>query len=114
MPCPSLSGAYTQAAIRRRDTYAVNPTVTDPVGAPKGHSTMYVLVPTPNTGEPQDWKRIEAELTKKVPEWLAKVGAKDVAKHIVEQRAFTAETWRDEFNVFRGAVFNLSHTWLQL
>jgi phytoene desaturase len=28
--------------------------------------------------------------------------------------AFTAETWRDEFNVHRGAVFNLSHTWLQL
>ena len=49
-----------------------------------------------------------------MPQWLAKVGAKDVAKHIVEQRAFTAETWRDEFNVFRGAVFNLSHTWLQL
>ncbi len=94
--------------------YAVNPQVTDPSGAPSGHSTMYVLVPTPNTGLPQDWKRIEAELTAKVPGWLAKVGAKDVASHIVQQRAFTAETWRDEFNVFRGAVFNLSHSWLQL
>lgn len=94
--------------------YVVNPTVTDPTGAPKGHSVAYVLVPTPNTGGPHDWKRVEAELSKKVPGWLEKVGMKDVAKHIVEQRAFTAETWRDEFNVFRGAVFNLSHTWLQL
>ena len=94
--------------------YALNPTPTDPSGAPAGHSTMYVLVPTPNTNRPVDWKTTEAELTQKVPRWLEKVGVKDVAKHIRVQRAFTAETWRDEFNVFRGAVFNLSHTWLQL
>ena len=94
--------------------YALNPTPTDPAGAPAGHSTLYVLVPTPNTNQAVDWRRIEAELTAKVPGWLEKVGLKDVARHIVQQRAFTAETWRDEFNVFRGAVFNLSHTWLQL
>lgn len=94
--------------------YVVNPNVTDPVGAPAGHSALYVLVPTPNTAGDHDWPRIEAELTKKVPGWLAKVGMKDVEQHIVAKRAFTAETWRDDFNVHRGAVFNLSHTWLQL
>ena len=94
--------------------YVVNPNVTDPAGAPEGHSAIYVLVPTPNTHGGHDWKRIEQELTAKVPGWLAKVGMKDVAKHIKAQRAFTAETWRDDFNVHRGAVFNLSHTWLQL
>jgi phytoene desaturase len=94
--------------------YVVNPNVTDPAGAPEGHSAIYVLVPTPNTHGGHDWKRIEAELSAKVPGWLAKVGMKDVAKHIKAQRAFTAETWRDDFNVHRGAVFNLSHTWLQL
>ncbi len=94
--------------------YVVNANVTDPAGAPKGHSAIYVLVPTPNTHGEHDWKHIEAELTKKVPGWLEKVGMKDVASHIVAQRAFTAETWRDDFNVHRGAVFNLSHTWLQL
>lgn len=94
--------------------YVVNPNVTDPADAPKGHSGLYVLVPTPNTAGEHDWKRIEAELTKKVPGWLEKVGMKDVAKHIQAQVAFTAETWRDDFNVHRGAVFNLSHTWLQL
>lgn len=94
--------------------YVCNPCGTDPSGAPKGHSTLYVLVPTPNTSRDVDWKQLEAELTRRVPEMLAKVGLRDVAKHIRAQRAFTAETWRDEFNVFRGAVFNLSHTWLQL
>ncbi len=94
--------------------YVVNPTVTDPTGAPEGHSTMYVLVPTPNTGRPHDWSKIEQQLTEKVPGWLEKVGVRDVKAHIRAQRAFTAETWRDDFNVHRGAVFNLSHTWLQL
>lgn len=94
--------------------YALNANVTDPAGAPEGHSAIYVLVPTPNTGGAHDWKHIEAELTRKVPQWLAKVGMKDVEKHIVAKRAFTAETWRDDFQVHRGAVFNLSHTWMQL
>ena len=52
---------------------------------------------------------VEKELTSKVPRWLEKVGMKGVEKHIKASRAFTAQTWRDDFNVFRGAVFNLSH-----
>jgi len=42
------------------------------------------------------------------------VGFTGVRNHIKAQRSFTAQTWRDDFNVFRGAVFNLSHNWTQL
>jgi phytoene desaturase len=96
--------------------YVCNPVITDPDprSAPKGHSTLYVLVPVPNTHYAVDWKIAEKILVERVPKWLEKVGLKDVSKHIVAKRSFTAETWRDEFNVFRGAIFNLSHTWLQL
>jgi len=94
--------------------YVCNATVTDPSGAPDGHSAIYVLVPTPNTHQRVDWAETERVLTDRVPRWLAKVGMHDVEKHIVARRAFTAETWRDDFNVFRGAVFNLAHNWLQL
>jgi len=94
--------------------YVANANVTDPAGVPQGNSAVYVLVPTPNTQHDHDWKHIEAELTRKVPGWLAKVGMKDAEKHIRAQVAFTAETWRSDFNVHRGAVFNLSHTWRQL
>ena len=73
-----------------------------------------MLVPTPNTHQPVDWARTERVLAERVPGWLSKVGMHDVARHIRAQRTFTAETWRDEFNVFRGAVFNLAHSWLQL
>ncbi len=94
--------------------YACNPTPTDPSGAPAGHSTLYVLVPTPNTAQPVDWRALEQTMVEKIPGWLQKVGLRDVKRHIRASRSFTAETWRDDFNVFRGAVFNLSHTWLQL
>jgi phytoene desaturase len=94
--------------------YVCNPCVTDASGAPPGHSTLYVLVPTPNTSRPVDWAATEKCLAERVPAWLAKVGLRDVARHIRAQRSFTAETWRDEFNVSRGAVFSLSHTWRQL
>jgi phytoene desaturase len=94
--------------------YACNPTPTDPAGAPAGHSTLYVLVPVPNTANGVDWRTAERTLRERVPRWLEKVGMRDVEKHIVAARSYTAETWRDEYNVFRGAVFNLSHTWLQL
>jgi phytoene desaturase len=94
--------------------YVCNPCVTDSTGAPTGHSTLYVLVPTPNTSQRVDWAAAERALRERIPEMLKKVGLKDVRRHIRAERYFTAETWRDDFHVFRGAVFNLSHTWLQL
>lgn len=106
--------ADLQADLEDPPFYVCNPTPTDPTGVPDGHSWMYVLVPIPNTSRPVDWKAVEATLNAKVPGWLQKVGLPDLTPHLKARRAFTAETWRDEFNVFRGAVFNLSHNWMQL
>jgi phytoene desaturase len=94
--------------------YVLNANVTDRAGAPAGHSCLYVLVPTPNTAGAHDWQTITTTLKRKVPAWLAKVGMTDVAEHIRAMQTIHAETWRDDFNVHRGAVFNLSHTWQQL
>ncbi|MBL8953942.1 MAG: phytoene desaturase [Myxococcaceae bacterium] len=94
--------------------YVCNPTPTDPAGAPDGHSTLYVLVPTPNTSRGVDFEGLTKTVKAKLPRWLEKVGIRDVERHIKAMRTFTAETWRDDFNVFRGAVFNLSHNWGQL
>jgi len=87
-----------------------NPTVADRSGAPDGHSTLYLLVPTPNTGVSHDWQDIAQRLTAKIPALLARAGFTDVEKHIRAQRVWAAPAWRDDFNVFRGAIFNLAHT----
>jgi phytoene desaturase len=94
--------------------YVCNPTPTDRAGAPDGHSTLYVLVPTPNTSHHSDWEGAKRELEARIPTWLEKLGFKDVKKHIRSTRTISAQGWRDDFNVFRGAVFNLSHNWTQL
>lgn len=94
--------------------YICNPVVTDPSVAPPGHSTLYVFIPTPHTGRDVDFKQLERVMTERVPEWISRLGIKDVTKHIRAQKVVTAETWRDDFNVFRGAIFNLAHTMQQI
>ena len=103
---PYFQPVCTSGTARTPPFYVCNPCVTDPSGAPKGHSTLYVLVPTLNTARDVDWAQTEAELRERIPAMLEKVGLKGVHQHIREERYFTAETWRDDFNVFRGAVFN--------
>jgi phytoene desaturase len=94
--------------------YVAHPSATDPSFAPEGHSALYILVPCPNTGHPVDWEAAAEKYADLAIQRLEKVGAGDVRKHVKFRRHFTAETWRDDFNVYRGAVFNLSHNWTQL
>jgi phytoene desaturase len=94
--------------------YVCNPCVTDPSSAPRGQSTLYVLVPCPNTSRPIDWRACAEPLAARVLERLALVGVPNAARHVVHRRVATAETWRDDFRVFRGAVFNLAHSVRQL
>jgi phytoene desaturase len=94
--------------------YVAHPSATDPSFAPKGHSALYMLVPCPNTAHPVDWARESERFADLAIDRLRLVGAPDIRKHIKFRKVFTAETWRDDFRVHRGAVFNLSHNWLQL
>ena len=94
--------------------YVCSPQATEPSGAPDGHSTLYVLIPTPNTSQRVDWPGAQKALRAKLPAMLARLGYTDIERHIRAEAVHSAVTWRDEYNVFRGAVFNLSHTWTQL
>ncbi len=94
--------------------YVCNPTIIDPVNAPEGHSTLFVLVPVPNTGHPIDWASKRQSFRDLIVSRMPKLGFHDVERHIVAERSYTAETWRDDFRTYRGAVFNLGHGWSQL
>jgi len=95
--------------------YVAHPSATDPSFAPAGHSALYILVPCPNTANPVDWSRHAERYADLAIDRLRLVGAPaDLRKHIKFRKVFTSETWRDEFFVHRGAVFNLSHNWTQL
>jgi phytoene desaturase len=120
---------YLSQNIRRRDPlwargavldeqdpsfYVCNPTIIDPANAPAGHSTLFVLVPVPNTATPVDWAAKAQSYRDLIVSRMPLLGYTDVEQHIVAERHFTAETWRDDFRTHLGAVFNLTHGWSQL
>ena len=94
--------------------YVCNPTSVDPDTAPQGHSTLYVLVPIPNTAHGVDWMEKQRSYRDLTLQRLHLLGFKDVEEHIVTETCYTADTWRDQYRVHLGAIFNLSHTWRQL
>lgn len=94
--------------------YVCNPCATETSSAPEGHSTLYVLVPCPNTFHHVAWADRQDQLRSLILDRMEQLGFNNVRDHIKFERIYTAQTWRDEFNVFQGAVFNLSHTWDQI
>ena len=95
--------------------YIQNASVTDPTLAPEGHSTIYILVPIANNRSGIDWAAVKDRYRDKVLE-LAETRGKltDLRQHIVEERVITPADWESDYNVYRGAVFNLGHTLTQM
>lgn len=94
--------------------YVCNPTIVDPSNAPDGHSTLFVLVPIPNTSYGVDWTAKQQGYRDLIIQRMSLLGFEDVEKHIVRETCYTASTWQDDYHVHLGAVFNLSHNWSQL
>jgi len=96
--------------------YIQNPTINDSTLAPKGHSALYILVPIANQKAGVNWDENQ------VKEYRAQVLAtiknktqlKDLEEHIVVEKAITPLNWEKEYNVYRGATFNLGHNLSQM
>lgn len=94
--------------------YVCNPTIIDPSNAPEGHSTLFVLVPIPNTAYEVDWATKKQSYRDFIVKRMSLLGYEGVEKHIVAETCYTAMTWRDDYRVHLGSVFNLIHNWQQL
>jgi|TARA_B110000967_G_scaffold140813_1_gene143887 phytoene desaturase len=93
--------------------YVQNASVTDDSLAPEGHSTVYVLVPVPNTHESIVWDDIKDDYRELIIKQLAKLGYDDIADHIVSETIMTPDDWGAS-DIYRGAVFNLTHDLKQM
>jgi phytoene desaturase len=95
--------------------YVQNPCVTDDTLAPKGKSTLYVLVPVPQLTPNTPW---DAEQTQQfralTMKRLADIGLGDLEDRIEYEQIVTPANWRDDFSVYRGATFNLAHNLAQM
>lgn len=95
--------------------YVQNASVTDPTLAPEGHSTIYLLVPVANNRSHIDWER-EQDHYRDLAVRLAEErgGFTDLSKHIVLERRITPQQFERDVHVYRGAVFNLAHSFDQM
>ncbi|WP_439625081.1 phytoene desaturase family protein [Gemmata sp.] len=94
--------------------YVQNASVTDDTLAPKGHSTLYALAPVPHQNANVDWAREAPAFREKLLGQFKKIGLDDVEKRIRFEKVVTPADWQNSYSVYRGATFNLAHTWRQM
>jgi phytoene desaturase len=89
--------------------YVQNASVTDPTLAPRGRSTLYVLVPVTHQHPNVDWSRERERFRALTLSRLEKIGIRDVERRIRYERVVTPQDWDQGFEIHRGATFNLAH-----
>ena len=87
---------------------------TDGGMAPPGHSSLYVLAPVPNLRAGIDWAAARDGFRALVLRRLALLGIPDLTERIRYERIVDPRDWRDDFSVYQGATFNLSHDLRQM
>jgi phytoene desaturase len=95
--------------------YVQNACVTDKTLAPHGKSTVYVLVPVPNNSFGIDWDKERDSFRKKVVNAIeTRTPMKDISDNIEVERTITPREWENDYNVYKGATFNLAHNIRQM
>lgn len=94
--------------------YVQNASVTDSTLAPPGKSTLYVLVPVTHQSSHVNWDRERHRYRELVLDKLAGLGAPDIRSRIEYERILTPDDWNSGFEVHKGAVFGLAHSWSQM
>jgi phytoene desaturase len=96
--------------------YIHAPARLDPGAAPPGEDTLIAVVPVGHLDAPgkQDWLRVRAHARQAVFDRLALVGITDLPAHIKFEVNFLPLSWRQRYNLMRGATHGLSHTLTQL
>lgn len=94
--------------------YVQNASVTDPTLAPRGMSTLYVLLPVTHQHPNVDWSEHTAGYRQVALKQLEKIGIRDVQPRIRYEKIITPQAWEQDFQIYRGATFNLSHNLNQM
>jgi phytoene desaturase len=89
--------------------YVQNASITDETLAPRGHSTLYILVPVSHQHRNIDWRREAAPFRERTLDSLAQIGLHDIRDRIRVEHRITPDDWNNNYRIYRGATFNLAH-----
>jgi len=126
----SFDSIFKQHLIPDQPSFYVNvPSRVDPSAAPEGCDSLVILVPVGHlqdsltdahkgskhtTGLTQDWDTMVAtarSMILKIMEARLKVS---IGPHIIEETINTPPTWKSTFNLDRGAILGLSHSFFNV
>ncbi len=96
--------------------YIHAPARLDPTMAPPGQDTLTAIVPVGHlsgNGE-QDWTAIRDQARRDVLRRLATLGIRDLEAHLKFEESYTPLTWRERYNLVKGATHGLYHSLTQL
>jgi phytoene desaturase len=93
--------------------YLHAPTRSDPTLAPPGHECFYVLSPVPNLAANVDWRRERERYRDAIYAHLERTCVPDLRRHLVTERLFTPEDFRDELWSHLGAGFSFEPLFTQ-
>jgi phytoene desaturase len=89
--------------------YVQNACVTDPTLAPRGMSTLYLLIPVTHRHPNVDWRREAAGYRELALDQMERIGIRGVRDRIRYEKMLTPDGWQDDYEIYRGATFNLAH-----
>jgi phytoene desaturase len=90
--------------------YVQNACVTDETLAPKGKSTLYVLLPVTHDTGSVDWAAETTRYRRLALEQMKKIGLHDVERRIVTEKIVSPTEWSSEFELYKGATFSMAHS----
>lgn len=96
----------------RASLYVQNACVTDPTLAPEGCTALYVLMPVGNLREGgYQWDEAATQEARQIVfNRLRDAGFGEIEDRIMVEKTVTPLDWQEEYDVHRGAVFNLAHS----
>ena len=91
-----------------------NACVTDRTLAPRGMSTLYMLLPVTHDTGSIDWQREQPRFRALAIKQMEKIGITDVESRIRTEKILTPQDWNGDYGLYRGATFAMAHSLRQM
>lgn len=85
----------------------------NPESAPEGCENLFILCPVPDLRHKKEWHDAE-ELADSIIDDLGKRIGFDLKSNTLTRTVYTPETWRDQFNLYKGSGLGLAHGLMQV
>ena len=123
----SFDDIFKKQSMPKEPSFYVNvPSRVDPTAAPQGKDSIVVLLPVGHlldqdegrgleVQSKQDWDSLVQRGRETVFSTIeARTGARDLQSHVVKEIINTPQSWKNVFNLDKGAILGLSHSFFNV